>query len=96
VHFRKGRCRAVSMAVATLLFVSLSLEGCFAGGAASACAPGPVTLKSSPGLSIAKGVSNTTLPPSHDNDAGRARAPDTTPDADIDANQIHRICSEPK
>lgn len=27
------------------------------------------------------------LPPSHDNDAGRARAPDATPDADTDAWQ---------
>ena len=28
-----------------------------------------------------------TLPPSHDNDAGGAREPDQTPDADIDAYQ---------
>lgn len=33
------------------------------------------------------------LPPSHDNDAGRARIPDATPDADNDAGQRPNICT---
>lgn len=33
------------------------------------------------------------LPPSHDNDAGRARIPDATPDADLDAGRrIPSVC----
>jgi hypothetical protein len=34
----------------------------------------------------------TTLPASHDNDAGRAGIPDSTPDNDIDANQRPERC----
>jgi hypothetical protein len=34
----------------------------------------------------------TTLPPSHDNDAGIARSPDLTPDADRDTFQKPRYC----
>lgn len=34
----------------------------------------------------------TTLPPSHDNDAGRSRIPDSTPDADNDASRSLLIC----
>jgi hypothetical protein len=37
---------------------------------------------------------STTLPPSHDNDAGISRAPDVTPDADADTYQRPRICFE--
>jgi hypothetical protein len=32
------------------------------------------------------------LPPTHDNDAGRGRIPDTHPDADLDANQRAALC----
>ncbi len=95
VHLAKSRCRAVSIAAA-LLIVSLSLVGCSAGGTTSACAAGTGTLNGSLGLTIAKGVSNTTLPPSHDNDVGDARIPDKSPDADIDANQRPHSCSRPK
>ena len=41
-----------------------------------------VTTTSTPGSSI------TTLPPSRDNDAGRSRLPDVTPDADSDVSQV--------
>ena len=34
------------------------------------------------------------LPPSHDNDVGRGRIPDTHPDADLDANQRTALCEE--
>lgn len=36
------------------------------------------------------GSSITSLPPSHDNDAGRSRIPDITPDADFDVSQLPR------
>jgi hypothetical protein len=32
------------------------------------------------------------LPPSHDNDVGRGRIPDSTPDADLDAGQRAALC----
>lgn len=34
----------------------------------------------------------TTLPPSHDNDAGRTRLPDATPDADSDVSSPNSTC----
>lgn len=33
------------------------------------------------------------LPPTHDNDAGKGRIPDTHPDADVDANQRAAMCT---
>ena len=100
VHLNKSHFRAVSAAVATLLVVSLSLAGCSSGSNKSACAggSGASKLNASPGslgLTPAKGVLSTTLPPSHDNDAGRGRIPDAHPDADIDANQRPPICPRP-
>jgi predicted small secreted protein len=66
--------------VASLVGASLVLAGCNGVKATSECSPflKPQHPVSGP---------TTTLPPSHDNDAGRARAPDTTPDADSDAYQ---------
>ena len=100
VHLSTNHCRAVSTAVATLFVVSLSLAGCSVVGAKSACATGSGasrlnTSSGSLGLTPAKGVSSTTLPPSHDNDAGRGRIPDSHPDADVDANQRPPICPRP-
>ncbi len=40
------------------------------------------------------GASLTTLPPSHDNDAGRSRIPDATPDADNDSNRARLVCAK--
>lgn len=101
VHLSKNHCRAVSTAVATLFVVSLSLAGCSVVGAKSACATGSGASRlnassGSLGLTPAKGVSSTTLPPSHDNDAGRGRIPDSHPDADVDANQRPPICPRPR
>ena len=101
VHRSKNHCRAVSTGVATLFVVSLSLAGCSVVGAKSACATGSgaSSLNASSGslgLAPAKGVSGTTLPPSHDNDAGRGRIPDSHPDADVDANQRPLICPRPQ
>lgn len=36
--------------------------------------------------------SSSTLPPSRDNDAGRSRVPDSTPDADDDAVRSRLVC----
>jgi len=43
-------------------------------------------------LVAAAGKGYLKLPPSHDNDAGRGRIPDTHPDADLDANQRAALC----
>ena len=45
-------------------------------------------------LTPATGASTplTTLPPSHDNDAGRSRIPDATPDADNDTSRSRVVC----
>lgn len=88
LHLSKSRCRAVGAAVVTLFVVSLSLAGCSSGGTKVACKVLALTPTT--------GVSNTTLPPSHDNDVGDGRIPDTTPDADVDANQRHKVCSPSK
>lgn len=96
MHLGKSRCIAVSVAAATLLIVSMSLADFFTGSTISACATRAGSSIGSSVLITAKGVSNTTLPPSHDNDVGDARIPDTTPDADVDANQKYFSCSRPK
>jgi len=88
LNLSMGRCRAVSAGVITLFVVSLSLAGCSSGGTKVACKVLALTPST--------GVSNTTLPPSHDNDVGLGRIPDTTPDADVDANQRHKVCSPSK
>jgi len=85
LYLSKSRCRAVGVAVVTLFVVSLSLAGCSSGGTKVACTV--------PARHPPTGVSITTLPPSHDNDVGHGRIPDTTPDADIDANQRHTVCA---
>jgi len=85
-HLKKSQFRTTSLLVVTLLAASLSLAGC---GNKTACAP-------SSGLTTTTGIPGTTLPPSHDNDAGRGRIPDVTPDADEDANQRPPVCSQSK
>jgi hypothetical protein len=96
VHLRVRSRRSVNTAVATLLLVSLSLSGCSDGGTAVACATAPGASKGTLGLTTTREQSSTTLPPSHDNDAGDARIPDHTPDADLDYNQTHHSCLLPK
>lgn len=39
------------------------------------------------------GTTFTTLPPSRDNDAGRSRIPDATPDADNDTSRAREVCA---
>lgn len=81
----KSRFRATSVAVVTLFVVSLSLASCSTGGSKVACKILALTPPT--------GLSNTTLSPTHDNDVGDGRIPDSTPDADVDANQRHKVCT---
>ena len=76
--------------------ISLSLSGCSTTATTAACSKSTGGLITVPGSTLPQGVASTTLPPSRDNDAGRARAIDTTPDADVDANQRPRRCSAPQ
>jgi predicted small lipoprotein YifL len=75
--------RTILSAVA-LVASSLFLAGCGRSVASPAC-----TTKE---LITAAGKGYLKLPPSHDNDAGRGRIPDTRPDADLDANQRSALC----
>jgi len=75
--------RAMLLTVA-LLASSLFLTGCGRSSASPMC-----TMKE---LIAAAGKGYLKLPPSHDNDAGRGRIPDTHPDADLDANQRSALC----
>jgi len=86
---RPRRLAGLAMAV-TALGGLLVAGGCSStpsatsptGGATSACTTSPPT------LTTVTGRPGTTLPPSHDNDVGRMRMPDKTPDNDVDANQV--------
>ena len=93
MHFHAKRCWTVGTTVATLFLVSASLSGCSGGGKAVACRALSGASKSGSGLTTTHEQSTTTLPPSHDNDAGDARIPDHTPAADLDYNQRHHACS---
>lgn len=81
----RGCCasRAI-LSVVALVTSSLFLAGCGRSVASPAC-----TTKE---LIEAAGKGYLKLPPSHDNDAGKGRIPDTKPDADIDANQRAALC----
>jgi hypothetical protein len=70
--------------VIALVTGSLFLAGCDRGVVSATC-----TMRE---LIAAAGKGYLKLPPSHDNDAGRGRIPDTHPDADLDANQRVALC----
>jgi len=74
--------------------ISLVLAGCSSISTSDACSRGTGSLMKSSGLTLAMGSSSTTLPPSHDNDVGKARIPDVTPDNDVDANQRPHSCTK--
>jgi hypothetical protein len=95
VRRRKVRYRTAIVAAIVIAGFSLSLSACSTIGTA-ACTKSSGALIKSSGSTLYKGSSSTTLPPSHDNDAGRGRIPDRTPDADIDANQRPHLCKGPK
>jgi len=75
--------RTIPLTIA-LVTGSLFLAGCGRSVAGPTC-----TTKE---LVAAAGKGYLTLPPSRDNDAGRGRINDTTPDADLDANQRAALC----
>jgi hypothetical protein len=70
--------------VLALVASSLMFAACGRNVASPTC-----TLKE---LVAAAGKGYLKLPPTHDNDAGRGRIPDTKPDADLDANQRAALC----
>jgi hypothetical protein len=72
------------------------LTACSVASTTATCSKSAGALVSSSGLTAAKAASSTTLPPSHDNDAGDGRIPDHTPDADVDANQRPHLCKGQK
>jgi hypothetical protein len=94
VHFQVDTRRiAGTVFLLSFLVCSVFLAGCSirvprsagAGGTGTKtllCAGSPTR------LNPAVGSTASSLPPSHDNDAGLARIPDAHPDADVDANQI--------
>jgi hypothetical protein len=92
IHWKVARAIVLVFALAA---GSMFLAGCSNSPTSAACAKKLVVASGSHGQSGAAG-STTTLPPSHDNDAGDARIPDAHPDADVDANQRHKICGPSK
>lgn len=80
---RGGGARTI-LCVVALVTSSVFLAGCGSRVASPTC-----TTKQ---LIEAAGKGFFKLPPSHDNDAGKGRIPDTTPDEDIDANQRAALC----
>ena len=86
VRLRSRRCFAprVILSLAAIVTSSLFLAGCGQGVASPTC-----TTKE---LVEAAGKGYLKLPPSRDNDTGKARIPDVHPDADIDANQRAALC----
>jgi hypothetical protein len=81
---RCGRTARTVLSVLALVASSLFLASCHETPASATC-----TMKE---LIAAAGKGYLKLPPSHDNDAGRGRIPDTRPDADLDANQRAALC----
>jgi hypothetical protein len=80
---RVGWMRTI-LPVVALVTSSVFLAGCGSSVASPTC-----TTKQ---LIEAAGKGFFKLPPSQDNDAGKGRIPDTSPDQDIDANQRAALC----
>jgi len=74
-----------TLSAAAIIASSLFLAGCGHSVASPTC-----TMKE---LIAAAGKGYLTLPPTHDNDVGRGRIPDTRPDADLDANHRAALCT---
>lgn len=82
-HLNGGLARTILLVI-VIVTGSLFLAGCGQSVASPTC-----TTKE---LVAAAGKGYLKLPPSHDNDVGRGRISDTTPDADLDANQRAALC----
>jgi len=76
----------------TFLGGFLILGGCSATPSSSATSnastKSSICARNPPRLTPVTSSTLSTLPPSHDNDAGRGRLPDSHPDADVDADQV--------
>jgi hypothetical protein len=92
VRRRRVRYRTAIVTAVVIAGFSLSMSAYSMIGTTATCSKGTGALVQSSGSTLSKGLPSTTLPPSHDNDAGDARIPDRTPDADVDANQRPQIC----
>ena len=92
----RSRRRTVSLRAAlvatAIVGCSLLMSACSVVGTTATCSSSTGGLIKTSGSTLSKGVSSTTLPPSHDNDVGKGRIPDSTPDADVDANQRPHSC----
>lgn len=73
-----SRIRAV--VVISLVISAVTLAGC----GTSSTSPPPTTANLKPAVVVT--IPKNKLPASHDNDAGKARIPDSTPDDDSDPN----------
>jgi hypothetical protein len=89
---RRVSLRATLFAALAIVGCSLLMSACSIVSTSATCSPSTGGLIKSSGSTLSKGVSSTTLPPSHDNDVGKGRIPDSTPDADVDANQRPHSC----
>jgi hypothetical protein len=93
----RTRWSKTCLSMLALAASSFLLAGCFPAATQSACGPGvgthrPGASSGATALTPAGASPPTSLPPSHDNDAGRGRIPDVHPDADVDANQRPVAC----
>ncbi len=72
--------RTRTLVVISLVISAVTLAGC---GSGKASTP-PTTANLKPAVVVT--IPKNKLPASHDNDAGKARIPDSTPDDDSDPN----------
>jgi outer membrane PBP1 activator LpoA protein len=72
--------RSKAVAVMSLVISAATLAGC----GTNSTSPSPTTANLKPAATVT--IPKNNLPASHDNDAGHARIPDSTPDNDSDPN----------
>lgn len=87
---RRWKASAVLPMVAVVVG-SLFLAGCSSTTTSAPCTLKQMTLTLEHPPTTGPGPT-ATLPPTHDNDVGDGRIPDTHPDADVDANQRQALC----
>ncbi|MDE3008939.1 MAG: hypothetical protein KGI14_07935 [Acidobacteriota bacterium] len=79
--------------LATLLVAAVLAVAALVVVTSSTSSPHCVSASRALSLKAAAEKAVAALPPSHDNDAGRARIPDATPDADLDAGRrLPSVC----
>lgn len=75
--------RTTAVTVISLVISTVTLAGC----GTSSSSPPSTTANLRPAATVT--IPRNKLPASHDNDAGKARIPDSTPDNDIDPNPLN-------